>query len=265
MNTLLFDAGNTRFKWALVRDGRLGPQRAVAREELAEFTRWLARAPGLDRVVGVNVAGTRLERELRSILRGAGAPRPQFITSTRTAAGVRNAYARPERLGADRWAAAIGAWHRAGCYCSVCAIGIGTALTFDLVDHDGHHRGGLIAPGPSLMLDSLLGRTADIATRATLDGARRARRSPGSRPLVPPLAGATRSAIQEGCLAAAAGFIDRTVTQVTRTLKERPVVFITGGAATPVIERIRSACRPCEELVLRGVAVIADVPIHRRA
>ena len=34
MNTLLFDAGNSRFKWALVRDGRLGRQRAVARTDL---------------------------------------------------------------------------------------------------------------------------------------------------------------------------------------------------------------------------------------
>jgi len=267
MNTLLFDAGNSRFKWALVRNGRLGAQRAVPREDLTGFTAWLRRAPAIGRVVGVNVAGARLERELRAALRTAGAPRPEFIVSTGAAAGVRNAYARPGRLGADRWAAAIAAWHRAGCYRTVCAVCIGTALTIDLVDQDGYHRGGLIAPGPSLMLDSLLGRTADIAPRAALDARRSAamRRPTGSRPLVPPLTGATMSAVEEGCLAAAAGFVDRTVNQVARALNVRPVVFITGGASAPGIARIRSACRPCDELVLRGVALIAEVPIRRRA
>ena len=82
---------------------------------------------------------------------------------------------------------------------------------------------------------------------------------------MPPLAGGTRGAIDEGCLSAAAGFIDRTVNQLTRQLHGRPVVFITGGAAAPVIERLRSACKPCDDLVLRGVAAIAEVPISRRA
>lgn len=263
MNTLLFDAGNSRFKWALVRDGRMTAQLATPHGEMTVFGKWLASTPAIDRVVGVNVAGPRLERSLRAMLRKAGSPRPEFITSSLEAGGVRNAYARPEQLGADRWAAAIAAWHRAGCYRTVCAVSIGTALTLDLVDQDGHHRGGLIGPGPALMLDALLGRTADIAGRAALDA--RARRPKGSRPLVAPLTGATQSAIDEGCLATAAGFIDRTVNQVTRALNVRPVVFVTGGASAPVIERLRSACRPCDDLVLRGVAAIAEVPISRRA
>lgn len=264
MNTLLFDAGNSRFKWALVRDGRLGRQQAVARTDLRGFSEWLARAPAVDQVVGVSVAGPATERALRKALRAAECPRPVFITGSAAAAGVRSAYARPDRLGADRWAAAIAAWHMAGCYRTVCAASIGTALTLDLVDQDGHHRGGLIAPGPALMLDSLLSRTAGIATRAALDGPG-GRRRRDAKPLVPPLTGTTSSAIEEGCLAAAAGFIDRTINQVTRRLGVRPVLFVTGGASTPVIERLRSACRPVDELVLRGVAAIAEVPIRRRA
>jgi type III pantothenate kinase len=264
MNTLLFDAGNSRFKWALVRKGRLDRQRAVARSDIGAFAAWLLRAPAIDRVVGVNVAGSALERALRQALRAAAKPRPGFIQSTAFAAGVRNAYARPAQLGADRWAAAIGAWHGAGCYRTVCAVSIGTAITLDLVDQDGHHRGGLIAPGPALMLEALLGRTSDIAPRAAQRAAG-GRRKRGTRALVPPLAGATRAAIEEGCLAAAAGFVDRSVNQLTRRLNVRPVVFITGGAAPAVIERLRTASRPVEDLVLRGVAAIAEVPIQRRS
>jgi type III pantothenate kinase len=262
MTTLLFDSGNSRFKWAIVRDGRLGPQRAVERDDFSRFARWLASAPSITRVLGVNVAGAAAARTLRAALKSRELPQPEFLVSSPEAGGVRNGYARPELLGVDRWAAAVAAWHGAGCYRTVCAVSIGTALTLDLVDQDGHHRGGLISPGPTLMLDSLLGRTADIATRSADS---RVRRKTGSRSLVPPLAGNTQAAVEEGCLAAAAGFVDRTINQVSRQLKVRPVVFVTGGASAPVIERLRTACRPCEDLVLRGVAAIAEVPLRRRA
>jgi type III pantothenate kinase len=264
-DTLLFDAGNSRLKWALVRDGYLGKQQAVPLADVAQLASWLQRAPKIERVVGVNVAGPKLERQLRAALSAARRPVPEFITSSVEAAGVKNGYARPLQLGADRWAALVAAWHRAGCYRTVCAVSVGTATTLDLVDQDGYHRGGLIAPGPALMLDSLLGRTADIASRARLAaaGPRRGKVAVEHR-LVPPLAEATSSAIEEGCLAAAAGFIDRTVNQIKQRLGVRPVVFITGGASAAVVERLRSACKPSDDLVLRGVAVLGEVTIRRR-
>lgn len=264
MNVLLFDGGNSRIKWALLRDGRLGRQHAVPHQQSASFAEWLGAAPAFERMLGINVAGQKVERILRRAARENSRPAPVFITSSAQAGGVRSGYARPALLGADRWAAAIAAWHGGGCHRTVCAVSIGTALTIDLVDHDGYHRGGLIAPGPGLMLQSLLERTADIATRAAGNGRGRLRRR-DVRALVPPMAGATRPAIDEGCLGAAAGFIDRTVNQLTRSLGVRPVVFITGGASAPVIERLRSACRPVDDLVLRGVAAIAGIPLRRRA
>jgi pantothenate kinase type III len=122
----------------------------------------------------------------------------------------------------------------------------------------------LIAPGPALMLDGLLDRTAQIAPRAAAASGPRRKRAAGHE-LVPPLAEATRAAIEEGCLAAAAGFIDRTINQINQRLGVRPVLFVTGGASIAVVERLRSACKPCEDLVLRGVAVLGQVPIRRRA
>lgn len=263
-DTLLFDAGNSRLKWALVRDGHLGPQQARPLAELPQFAAWLKRAPRFERVVGVNVAGRGFEKKLRSALHAAGRPVPEFIVASVEAAGVKNGYARPLQLGADRWAALVAAWHRAGCYRTVCAASVGTAVTIDLVDQDGYHRGGLIAPGPALMLDALLGRTADIATRAAAaTGPRRAKRPP-LHELVPPLADATQAAIEEGCVASTAGFIDRTINQIKQRLGVRPVLFITGGASDAVVQRLRSACKPTEDLVLRGVAVLGDVTVRRR-
>ncbi len=266
MNTLLFDAGNSRIKWALVRDGRLGALQAAALDDITALQRWLARTAQINRAVGVCVAGAAYERLLKAELRRVHHPPPEFVKSSDTAAGVRNGYREPAQLGDDRWAGVVAAWHRAGCYRTVCSVSVGTALTIDLVDGDGHHRGGLIAPGPEMMLGSLLGKTHGIAERAAPDGTRR-RRKPADtqRPIVRPLADNTRQAIEAGCLTAAAGLIDRTINQLTRELGVRPVVFITGGGADVVRPLLKGASKPCPELVLRGVAAIAEVPIRRRA
>jgi type III pantothenate kinase len=208
------------------------------------------------------VAGEAVERELQALLARKQQPVPEFIHSSETAAGVYNGYREPARLGDDRWAAAVAAWHRAGCYRTVCAISVGTALTIDLVDHNGHHRGGLIAPGPEMMLGSLLGKTNGIAARAAIRRPRRKKAQ--THAVVLPLADNTLGAIESGCLTAAAGLIDRTVNLLTRELGVRPVLFVTGGGAEAVLPLLKGATKPCPELVLRGVAVIADVPIRRR-
>jgi len=261
VNALLIDVGNTRIKWALLRDGRMGAQQAAATTEAAALTSALRRAPRLDRVVASSVAGAKVEKALRAALRQAGAPEPQFLHSSAQAAGVRNGYRHAERLGVDRWIGAVAAWHLAGCYRAVCAVSIGTALTIDVVDCDGRHRGGLIAPGPTLMLQSLLRDTAQIAPRAS---AGRARRAAAVEPRLPMLADDTGTAIELGCLSAAAALVDRTITDVTRTLRGRPVVFLTGGGADAVAPLLRSACKQREDLVLRGLAILAGIPVRRR-
>lgn len=266
MRTMLFDAGNSRIKCAWLTDGRMGAMQAFALDDKTGLQRWLKRSSQMDRAIGVNVAGTSTERALQAALRRAGHPAPEFIHSSDVAAGVHNGYREPWRLGDDRWASTVAAWHRAGCYRTVCAVSVGTALTVDLVDHDGHHRGGLIAPGPELMLRSLLDRTHGIAARATSPVSRRhSRKAQPARKTIHPLADNTADALQAGCLTAVAGTIDRTIVQLTRELGVRPVVFITGGGAHPVIPLLRTATTHCPDLVLRGVALIADVPIRRRA
>lgn len=264
MNTLLFDAGNSRLKWAMVRNGRLGTLQAAPVDDRAALRRWLSRTKNLDRVIGVSVAGATHDRALKAELLRAGAPAPGFMKSSDFAANVRNGYREAWRLGDDRWAGAIAAWHLAGCYRTVCAISVGTALTVDVVDNDGNHRGGMIAPGPELMLASLLGGTQGIARRAARTGApARGRRT---RPqAIAPLADNTREAIEGGCLMAATGLIDRAITQLTRELGQRPVLFITGGGAPTLLPLLKVASRHCPELVLRGVAILAGVPLRRGA
>ncbi len=263
MKALLIDAGNTRIKWTVVRSGRLAPPGAAPWTDTRPFERGLARAGALDVVFACSVAGPKGERKLRALLRAAGAPPPVFVHSTATAAGVRNGYRHPGRLGDDRWMGAVAAWHLAGCLRAACAISVGTALTLDVVDCDGRHRGGLIAPGPTLMLQSLLRDTAGIAPRAAASAAAR-RGNADAAGALGLLGTDTRQAIELGCLSAAAALVDRTITDVTRRLKGRPVVFLTGGGAAAVAPLLRSACKPRDDLVLRGIAIVAGIPVRRR-
>ena len=63
-------------------------------------------------------------------------------------------YATPHTLGADRLAAAVGAYVKSGGR-EVLVIDIGTCITYDFVNADGEYEGGNISPGPRLRLKAL--------------------------------------------------------------------------------------------------------------
>lgn len=248
MTTLLIDIGNTRIKWAIERNGRIGRMQALPLPALARFAQALGKLRAVTAVRAVCVAGPATERALHKALAAAGHPAAQMFTSTREAGGVTNGYLDPWRLGADRWAAAIGAWHAAGKR-AACAVGVGTALTIDVVDASGQHRGGLIAPGPFLMQRSLLGQTHGIAVRAA--GARRGRKALAG------FADNTRDAIDLGSLRACAALVDRCVTDLRRSLGKTPRVYLTGGDALLIAPLLASRIEVRPALVLQGLAVLA--------
>ncbi len=256
MNTLLIDIGNTRIKWALLRGAKPGALQALPIADWRGFERALRKLRRVAAVQVVCVAGARMEHALRAVLRRAGLPAPHFVRSGSRLAGVTNGYRDAWRLGADRWVASIGAWHLAGGRRAVCAVSVGTALTIDVVDAGGQHRGGLIAPGPSLMVHSLLRDTHGIAVRAKTVASRTTRR-PRSALTFRPLADNTLDAIELGSLTAAAALIDRTIHAVRAALGTRPVVLLSGGGAVLVAPLLASKHLACEDLVLRGLAVIA--------
>lgn len=258
MNTLLIDIGNTRIKWALLRGAAPGAQKALPVTNWRGFERALRKIRSVASVQVVCVAGTRMEHALRAVLRRAGLPAPRFVRSSAQLAGVTNGYRDVWQLGADRWVAAIGAWHMAGGRRAVCAVSVGTALTIDVVDARGQHRGGLIAPGPSLMVHSLLHDTHGIASRAAhVSGQGPARSNARIARTIRPLADNTRDAIELGSLTAAAALIDRTIGAVRIALGTRPVVMLTGGGAAPVAPLLTTKYLACEDLVLQGLAVIS--------
>ena len=70
-------------------------------------------------------------------------------------------YTTPSTLGADRIAAAAGAWSLFP-GCNLLVVDMGTAVTYDFVNSDGHFTGGNIAPGIGMRLRSLHNYTARL-------------------------------------------------------------------------------------------------------
>ena len=247
---LLVDIGNTRIKWARLVDGRMGKQRAAANSgwKSQEYARrvigkWAH--PG-GRIIVASVAGEQVNRYLIAAARRQGAPVPEFVASRRSAAGIQTQYLDPWRLGVDRFVGAIGAYHLASGQ-PVCVVNVGTAMTLDLVDGSGRHRGGAIVPGPALMVKSLLTQTSGIR--------RRARGGPSG--MTGLFARTTRTAIGQGALYAAAAIVDRAIEEARILLGSVPLVLLTGGGATAIKPLLRNTAVRLPDLVLHGLAVWA--------
>jgi type III pantothenate kinase len=255
VNVLLVDIGNTRIKWARFDGHELGALHAASHsgwggEHYAR--RVIGSVRGLERIVVASVAGDRVNRSVSLAARRARAPAPEFVSSQRQGGGVTVGYVEPWRLGVDRFAASIGAYHLAKGK-PVVVVGVGTAMTIDLVDGKGRHRGGAIIPAPTLMVDTLLNNTDGIRRRA--QGGAGGGQSLFGR--------STRAAIIQGSRYAAAALIDRAVGEARALVKGPiPLVMLTGGGAPSVQRLVRSSCMSVPDLVLQGLAALCEQPPH---
>ena len=238
---LLLDLGNTRLKWAWTRDGRIEDVAAVAhageawRDAVAAAWRG---APAPRRILLAAVAATAVVDAVRELAAGSfPGVAPESIQSPGSADGWRSAYAEPARLGVDRYLAMRGAMSlQSG---AVLVAGCGTAVAIDVVDARGLHRGGLIAPGPALMRESILVRTGRVDWRR--EGAVRW------------LGADTEDALQSGCWQAAAGLIEHVAAAAARELGAAPALLLHGGDAPRVAGLLGIAARIEPELVFEGM------------
>jgi type III pantothenate kinase len=246
---LLVDIGNTRIKWAPLHGARLGRSQAAVHSAWSSATyarRLFGRRAHPMSVWVTSVAAPSVNRALAAAARRAGIA-ATFVAVPRSGGGVKVGYLEPWRLGSDRFVAAVGA-RELFPRMPVCVVGVGTAMTIDLLTGDGRHRGGVIVPSPALMVETLLTRTHGIQ-----------RRSRGGRPGAGAglFARSTRAGLEQGGRYAAAALIDRAVDEAQVLLGRKPLVVLTGGQAAAVRPLLRSSCAVVPDLVLRGLAVLA--------
>ncbi|PTD95493.1 type III pantothenate kinase [Pseudothauera lacus] len=236
---LLIDAGNTRIKWAvLANDAAPGAwldSGALNHSEVAGLRAVCARHPRLERAFACNVAGAALGAAMTAALAPCAL---QWLHASAHCAGVSNAYDNPAQLGADRWAALIGARHLHPGPCLV--VSAGTATTADVLDADGRFRGGVILPGVDLMLRALAGNTAQLplADGRYCDFPRN-----------------TADAIVSGCLLAQAGAVNALYARVAT--QPQACCILTGGAAARFADLLQMPLCKEDTLVLQGLAIAA--------
>lgn len=245
MTILLLDVGNTRLKWAISQGGKVRIADAVAHGgELPEaLLRYTETAPAPEAVWACSVAGDGLDEGLQALVQARWGLNIRFLVSPASGCGVRNAYREPAALGADRWAALVGAWTL--CRDAVCVVDCGTAVTLDLLDATGGHRGGVIFPGVALARETL-GRRAhrlrDLPETDT-DGL-------FSRDTV--------SGVRNGTLNAVAGAVHWIGRRADQEFGAPVRIMMTGGDAESVARLLDDPrVTVVEDLVFRGLAEIA--------
>jgi type III pantothenate kinase len=237
MTILAIDAGNTRIKWG-VRDGAAWTQQdALPTAEAARLGEALAPARQVERAVIANVAGERVAQALSSAL--PPGLEPQWVVSRAEQCGVRSGYADPAQLGADRWAALIGARHLYSGPCVV--VNAGTTMTVDALSAESIFLGGFIVPGYALMRDALAANTAQLALRD------------GAFSFFPDNTG---DAIASGALNALAGAVDRMCRYVVETGEDDPMIVLSGGNAALLEPLVNGRLQLVDNLVLEGLARI---------
>lgn len=240
----LLDVGNSRIKWAwlsggVLRVGRPLPRSGDWRRELAEA--WDG-APPPCRVVVSNVAGNTFADDLQSWLRERYDLAAEFAAPLVQGYGVRNGYREPQRLGVDRWLALVALRKRGPL--PACVLDAGTAATFDLLDANGVHLGGAIAPGLRLMAETLTANTAQICSAEAGQAAG--------------LGDHTAAAIRCGAINALAGMAERLRQQAAITLGQSPAAVLTGGDGPMLVPHLEADWHWVPDLVLQGLAVLTE-------
>lgn len=238
---LCIDAGNTRIKWGLVQSDAWVEQGSfdTHTESIgAQLQYALQSHPRPEMVVACSVASPGVRAAIDAFASGFGVF-VHWLTPQERECGVSNSYRDPSQLGADRWAALIGAHslHEGACL----VVTAGTATTIDVLDAAGVFQGGLILPGFDLMREALARGTA---------------RLPLAQSDFAALPRSTDEAIVAGCLHAQAGAIERMYRQHI-AMQASASCLISGGAALALIPVVEVPLRHVDNLVLEGLKQVA--------
>ena len=231
MSTWLFDLGNTRLKCApLQSGGGVGEVRAIAHDDAGA---WLEALPAGDVACIASVATEARRVALLDAL-CARFPRLHRVHTEVALGPLRIAYAEPAHLGVDRFLAMLGLCGTG----PALVVGVGTALTLDLLDGAGRHRGGRIAPSPQLMREALHARAVQL---------------PATGGNYAEFADDTPHALASGCDGAALALVERSLHAAVGLLGATPVLHLHGGGAQALRARLPAhAWAP--DAVLQGLA-----------
>lgn len=146
----------------------------------------------------------------------------------------------PSEVGADLVAAAIGGRDRFGA--PLIVVSFGTATVFIAISAAGEYLGVAIAPGVTISIDALIGRTAKLPQIALEAPGRTIGRN-------------TIEALQSGIVYGFAGQTEAIVTRMRTEMGAAPRVVATGGLANIVAKQAPVVDKVDPHLSLYGLAL----------
>jgi len=257
MTFLALDVGNTRLKWGQYDSPQPGAQLLGRGAVFFENIDRLADEDWRDlpeptHMLGCIVAGEAIRRRVEEQMELWDFT-PHWAVSSAAEAGLRNGYDHPTRLGADRWVAMIGAYHRMraqGAPRPMVVVMVGTAVTVEAIDAEGKFLGGLILPGHGIMLRALESGTAGL-------------RVPTGE--VQPFPTNTSDALTSGGTYAIAGAVERMVQHVRHHCCAEPACFMTGGAGWKMAPSMSVQFELVDSLIFDGLLEIAQQRLNHPA
>jgi type III pantothenate kinase len=237
---LLIDCGNTRLKWATAR--MRGPIRVCGEiatgKASATWIASLGRKYPRHQLVLASVVPKTVPAFHRNFSK-----RIETVTGKSSHLGLSFNYPKPDELGADRLAAAVGA-HELGRFPGII-VACGTATAFTVLDAKGRLCGGAIAPGLQTQLTALIGVTAQLPDTIL-------------KPPRSPLAKSTQEAIRVGVLLNFQGGAKEIILQLSKALPDgkKPRVILTGGTAPHLAANLDLPFELRPLLVFEGLRII---------
>ena len=242
---LLIDIGNTRVKWAICRDGEWS-NHSVAHHQ--DFTNVLSQSSlnwpnSINSAWVCNVGSETILHTVQNQLTKELGISVNQAQVKRSFAGLKNDYKNLSSLGVDRWVAAIGARsiQPSG---DLIVIDVGTAVTIDYVSNNNVFEGGAILPGMKLMHDSLVGHTENISSELS--------------DITQVLGKDTQECVNSGIGYGLVGGIERVINEMQKSITTKPNIVITGGGMQPVVTLSPLHFIKEPNLVLIGLAEIAN-------
>ena len=245
---LAIDMGNTRTKIGYFKGKQLVDVWYSSPTELQEVLEsFLATFEGGDLHVGWISVNHSLDLSQWPIWKGIKQVKALKEYASTDSFPLRNAYATPETLGIDRLVAVLGAMQLVSVP-PLLVIDMGSAITYDVVDHSHTYLGGGISPGMKMRFRALSEFTARL-------------------PLVQPqkkfdLVGNSthdciRSGVVNGLLEELEGIIERYKREFSSELS----VIISGGDAPFFEKRLKSVNFVEQNLVLLGVRELLSLSL----
>lgn len=232
---IVVDAGNSRIKMGVFENGQLIDWQQIA---LDEVDHWQLPQASRGAFATVSVAETVLVKKMQS----AGIAQPLMLHAEDSLPFASH-YRSPETLGQDRKVNIIAALRQFPQQ-AILVISLGSCITYDLIDKQGVHLGGDIAPGYHMRLQAMHTLT---------------QRLPQVEAEIPqmPWGNSTKTALQSGAFRGMAAELQGRIADFEAVIPDLKII-LTGGDSPFFEKSLRKQIFVAPHLALYGLNALLE-------